>query len=203
MLGNDIVDLSKTRLESNWQRKGFLEKLFTSTEQSLIHDLASVQEKELAIWLMWSMKESAYKYFMRDEKRRFYAPRKFECQFGKSLDLLLLESSLVGTVTFFNKSCSTNSLINDQYIYTSTKSEIGDIMNYFHQGEKDSRIQKITSCLLLSKAISQYKDIAPSKVKVVKDQLGIPSIFINSKPTNIPCSISHHGRFIGVSFIKK
>ena len=29
MIGNDVIDLQQSRQESNWQRKGFLEKLFT------------------------------------------------------------------------------------------------------------------------------------------------------------------------------
>ena len=32
-IGNDIVDLSLAKIQSNWQRKGFLEKQFTQKEQ--------------------------------------------------------------------------------------------------------------------------------------------------------------------------
>ena len=32
MIGNDIVDLNLAKTESNWQRKGFLEKQFTDSE---------------------------------------------------------------------------------------------------------------------------------------------------------------------------
>ena len=36
MIGNDVIDLAQSRKESNWQRKGFIEKLFTADEQQLI-----------------------------------------------------------------------------------------------------------------------------------------------------------------------
>ena len=36
MIGNDIIDLSAAKLESNWQRRGFLEKQFTKNEQRQI-----------------------------------------------------------------------------------------------------------------------------------------------------------------------
>ena len=36
MIGNDIIDLSLAETESNWQRKGFLEKQFTAKEQAII-----------------------------------------------------------------------------------------------------------------------------------------------------------------------
>ena len=33
MIGNDIIDLALAKKENNWQRKGFLDKLFTPKEQ--------------------------------------------------------------------------------------------------------------------------------------------------------------------------
>ena len=33
MIGNDIVDLDLARKESNWKRKGFLDKIFSLQEQ--------------------------------------------------------------------------------------------------------------------------------------------------------------------------
>jgi hypothetical protein len=36
LIGNDVIDLSLAKKESNWQRKGFLKKLFSNDEQQLI-----------------------------------------------------------------------------------------------------------------------------------------------------------------------
>ncbi len=36
MIGNDIVDLVQARFQSNWKRKGFVQKIFTQKEQELI-----------------------------------------------------------------------------------------------------------------------------------------------------------------------
>ena len=36
MVGNDLVDLQIAKSQSNWRRKGFLEKQFTIKEQQLI-----------------------------------------------------------------------------------------------------------------------------------------------------------------------
>ena len=33
MIGNDIIDLDVAKTESNWKRKGFLDKIFTANEQ--------------------------------------------------------------------------------------------------------------------------------------------------------------------------
>lgn len=76
MIGNDIVDLMQSRRESNWQRKGFLEKVFTADEQLLI---ANDPEHETMVWLLWSMKEAAYKIYNRQTKIREYIPKKLTC----------------------------------------------------------------------------------------------------------------------------
>lgn len=76
MIGNDIIDLAQSRIESNWQRKGFIEKLFTADEQLLIKNYA---EPEIMVWLLWSMKEAAYKIYNRHTKIREFSPKKLSC----------------------------------------------------------------------------------------------------------------------------
>lgn len=76
MIGNDIIDLAQSRLESNWRRKGFMEKLFTINEQQLIENY---NEPEIMVWLLWSMKEAAYKIYNRQTKIREYSPKKLIC----------------------------------------------------------------------------------------------------------------------------
>lgn len=81
MIGNDVVDLLQSRQESNWQRKGFVEKLFTTEEQLLIKEDSN---PEVIIWLLWSMKEAAYKIYNRQTKRREYIPKKLICKIVSS-----------------------------------------------------------------------------------------------------------------------
>ena len=76
MIGNDIIDLAQSRAESNWRRKGFIVKLFTAKEQLLIKNYA---KPETMVWLLWSMKEAAYKIYNRQTKIREFSPRKLSC----------------------------------------------------------------------------------------------------------------------------
>lgn len=76
MIGNDVIDILQSRHESNWQRKGFIQKLFTADEQYII---ALDTEPEIMVWLLWSMKEAAYKIYNRQTKIREYVPKKFVC----------------------------------------------------------------------------------------------------------------------------
>ena len=84
MIGNDIIDLSAAKLESNWQRRGFLEKQFTKNEQ---RQILSAQNSFVCVWRIWSMKEAAYKIYTQQNELRFFAPKK-----------LILSPSLITTL---------------------------------------------------------------------------------------------------------
>jgi phosphopantetheinyl transferase (holo-ACP synthase) len=76
VIGNDVVDLVLAKKESNWQRKGFLDKIFTKNEQELIHKAI---EPETMVWNLWSRKEAAYKIYNRETGIRGYFPLQLEC----------------------------------------------------------------------------------------------------------------------------
>ena len=76
MIGNDVIDIIQSRYESNWQRKGFLQKIFTTDEQLLINKALNT---EIIVWVLWSMKEAAYKIYNRQTKTRAYIPQKLVC----------------------------------------------------------------------------------------------------------------------------
>jgi len=76
MIGNDVIDLAQSRKDSNWRRRGFIPKLFGANEQLLI---ASSPDPETTLWLLWSMKEAAYKIWNRETKIRKYMPKKLIC----------------------------------------------------------------------------------------------------------------------------
>ncbi len=76
MLGNDIVDLDLAKIQSNWRRKNYLNKIFTTDEQLLI---SSAKNPDEMVWLLWSMKESAYKIHNRTTGIRNFAPKSLKC----------------------------------------------------------------------------------------------------------------------------
>ncbi|WP_339838256.1 4'-phosphopantetheinyl transferase superfamily protein [uncultured Flavobacterium sp.] len=75
MIGNDVVDLVLARKESNWKRKGFLNKLFTPFEQELIQKALNQEEM---VWMLWSIKESVYKAYQRIKYNEGFYPVKIE-----------------------------------------------------------------------------------------------------------------------------
>jgi len=76
MIGNDVVDIAASRIESNWKRKGFLEKIFTSEEQEFIK---LSPDPETYLWILWSMKEAAYKVYNRETGIRAFMPHELAC----------------------------------------------------------------------------------------------------------------------------
>ena len=106
MIGNDIVDLALARKESNWKRKGYLDKIFTSQEQFLI---INSDNPEIMVWNLWSRKEAAYKIFNRQTGIRAFNPIQFEN--------FEIEKN-IGSVHAFNVVYFTKTEITTEYIHS-------------------------------------------------------------------------------------
>ena len=193
MTGNDIVDIQVAATESNWRRKGFLEKIFTQQEQEYIFHAAL---PDSMVWRLWTMKESAYKIFTRQYGGRFFAPNKFNCT-------LLCDTT--GLVRFNNISYQTITITAKDHIYTiATAGETKSsefINSCFCLPETDPKKQQQ---YVYKKIIECYKSLTvePKKnIAVNKDKNGIP--FLNcSNNLQIPVSITHHGRFAAFTILK-
>ncbi|MFV5696444.1 4'-phosphopantetheinyl transferase superfamily protein [Flavobacterium sp. LB3P122] len=106
MIGNDIVDLALAKKESNWKRKGFLDKIFTPQEQLLIYNAIN---PEVMVWNLWSRKEAAYKIYNRETQIRAFIPLKLICYF---------ENETLGTVICNEILYYTQTKISEQYIHS-------------------------------------------------------------------------------------
>ncbi len=110
MIGNDIVDMEQAEQDSNWKRPGYLDKLFTSEEQFLI---SSAIQPDIMVWLLWTMKESAYKIESKTNKLQEFAPVKLICN-----NLIIHENTATGNVTYGNQVYFTKSTLLAEYIHT-------------------------------------------------------------------------------------
>lgn len=126
MIGNDIVDLSLAQIQSNWKRRGFLDKIFTPREKSLILQAA---DPELMVWDLWSRKEAAYKIYNRQTRIRAYIPLELEC-FDTDCE--------IGRVIFGKRTYFTKTEITENYIHTIAVTEKSDFGNI---AELDNAIQ--------------------------------------------------------------
>jgi phosphopantetheinyl transferase (holo-ACP synthase) len=110
MIGNDIVDLALAQKESNWKRKGFLDKIFTPNEQLLI---LNAKKPAIMVWNLWSRKEAAYKIYNRQTQIRGYFPLQLEC-----FDLEITDEIILGKVEIKNLVYFTKTVISSQFINT-------------------------------------------------------------------------------------
>jgi phosphopantetheinyl transferase (holo-ACP synthase) len=110
MIGNDLVDLQEAAALSNWRRKGYLQKLFTEAERDLI---GSSREPDQVIWLLWSMKEAAYKIDSRLTGIRRFAPAALACT-----EVCIGVFHATGKVMVDQKTYFTESDVNEAYIHS-------------------------------------------------------------------------------------
>ncbi|MFI5452006.1 4'-phosphopantetheinyl transferase superfamily protein [Pedobacter sp. UC225_61] len=173
MLGNDIVDLQKAGSESNWRRKGYLNKVFTTQEQQQI--LAS-NHPETTLWLLWSMKEAAYKIINRESSERFYSPKEFICTLSKYNNF----------VDFEGKIMNTKSVINQNFIHTIASSTSENLNNI-----------QTTYLKNMSNYLSDF-NAKSADYFLEKDKNGIPNLIDKNNGESHLASISHHGEYLAV-----
>ncbi len=192
MIGNDIVDLKKAAKDSNWQRRGFLDKTFTTEEQGLIF---SAKNKDQMVWLLWSIKEAAYKVYVQETETPFFNPKQLKS---------CLVSETEGLVSVFGFDYTTTSEITDDWIHSYTISQAKShpdeekktgFSKSFSIDETSFISQSTAVRRKLIDHVSKANKIPKSHLKVAKDSCGIPFLKIADDPLKKRFSLSHHGRF--------
>ena len=183
MIGNDIIDLSLAKTQSNFQRKGFLEKLFSANEQQLILNAPNSFEM---VWRLWSMKEAAYKIYTQQHSIRFFAPKKFECK---------LTQEFHGKICFKEQNFYSSSIINKDYIFT-----IANLKN-----EERSYSEIMSPDQINRKIKNKLNDLTGLNISAIEQKKsinGAPSYHYKKNLLTSSCSISHHGKYGAYSFVK-
>jgi phosphopantetheinyl transferase (holo-ACP synthase) len=121
MIGNDVVDLLQSRKDSNWKRKGYIEKIFNPEEQLYI---SNASDPEIMVWALWSMKEAAYKIYNRKTKVREYIPKKLNC-FIESQNEILITGKVICSENTFH----TRTILSKDFIHTIAVSFFDDLNN--------------------------------------------------------------------------
>lgn len=184
MIGNDIVDLELAATDSNWLRKGFLDKIFSDSEQAYI--LNSTEPFQM-VWLLWSMKESAYKSYLQKNPKRFFNPKKLVCS---------LLSDDKGIVYINDQKFSTKSQVTKSYVHTVSYSSKDDFFkaNIFAIDTNYLMQHKETNDKLIDK-ISKNNKIPRNILEIKKDRTGIPRVYKKNVDLGLSISLSHHGRY--------
>ena len=180
MIGNDLVDLRQAASDSNWQRKGYLSKICTPAEQQLIF---SAVEPAVMVWLIWTMKESAYKIISRKTGLRRYDPLSLACR-----DLITDQLQASGQVKYGDVVLEVKSKISNELIHSTAVSKQEDF-NGLHLH-------------FLSYTKTYLEDFNRSSVvyRLVKNPSGFPEMIHKTTGNRHAASVSHHGRFLAVTY---
>jgi phosphopantetheinyl transferase (holo-ACP synthase) len=190
VIGNDIVDLKYT--SSSWSRPRFLDKVFTLKEQALI---LSSERQHQTLWLLWSMKEAAYKIHVQQFGERFFNPRRLVCDFT-------FEDK--GLVRIDDNCYFTESTVTEDYVYSvAQRGHNQEVCTSVFKTKKEGyRIQSSALKQQLLKSISQIEKIDRDVLSIKKTDLGIPEVFVNSVKSPKRISLTHCGRFSGFVYTR-
>ncbi|MGN6394513.1 MAG: 4'-phosphopantetheinyl transferase family protein [Mucilaginibacter sp.] len=215
--GNDVVSLAAIDITRTNQYK-FYSKILSEAEIPLYNEFSLARIPfEIFVWLLWSVKESAYKFLQRSEPRLLFTPVKFEvvnlrlphnCSLspfnypiheGKGFKEI---SHIQSTIKFAENTLHACSVLYNELIHTVANS--GDDFNNLLWGVKkigsdDSEAQ---SAEVRSFLLERIKQEYGNNFRVEKNNNGCPVLLSDAADFPIPVSLSHHGCFVGYSFMK-
>ena len=184
MIGNDVVDLRLARVQSDWRRKGFLDKVFQDDEQD---DILSTNNSDQMVWLLWSMKEAAYKAHQRIHD----LPRRLNWQQQKTFLSSCSPEKAIGIVEIGKSVYQTSSEITKDSIHTSAISDIK-----FRYCSKVLKASSAAMKEVLLKAVSgMTSEAEKQRLLLKKDMHGMPFISCGNSVISKSFSLSSHGRF--------
>lgn len=210
--GNDIVSLNAINV-TRTKQPNFYSKILTPTETALHQEprFANIPF-EIFVWLLWSIKESAFKFLQRVDADILFTPVKFEVdevQIPSEFDLVNFDRAELIAVGFdgFNAIRSTikfgeHILYSNSLIYQEFVSSVVNDTEDFGQthwgikriGNKETNFQSAGVRAFLIDNLP-YKNIIISK-----NPHGIPILLKDSIELPIPISLSHHEYYIAYSF---
>jgi phosphopantetheinyl transferase (holo-ACP synthase) len=210
--GNDIVSLNAINV-TRTKQPNFYSKILTPTENALHKQpcFANIPF-EIFVWLLWSIKESGFKYLQRIDADILFTPVKFEVngiQIPPGFNLLNFDAieltgtgfngvnAIKSTVKFGDYILYSNSLIYQEFVAT-TVNETEDFSRT-HWGIKriDSEETDIQSAEVRAFLSNNLTD---KNVIIGKTPLGIPVLMKDNLELPIPISLSHHEYYIAYSF---
>jgi len=189
-LGNDIVDLSfiSEKFKENKQRYHNFSLSFTEKER-----FGKLLENDSFFWLIWSMKESLYKSWVKAGYRKRFNPKQIE------LGNIVPETGV--TYLTRNTDFNNNIYVVNSYMDQNVIHSISRLKN--HNDRIKYGLKKITSTEYSEQTLEVRKllfELIPSEIsktaKVVKDRFYIPTLLPNNGPIRYDISLSHEGNYV-------
>lgn len=195
--GNDIVALTAVDIQRTIS-PNFYSKFIIPQERDLYEQSSALKTVPFYgfVWLLWSIKESAYKYVKRLQPELIFSPSKFVVESIEEAG-----DFLVGTVLFQDIKLYYSSLLTEEYIETVVDAQkaFDDVYHEvikIDQSDSESQSAAVRTLVLQKlKSVLRRDDLTISKADA-----GYPVIWLAGKPLDIPLSFAHHDCFVGYAF---
>jgi phosphopantetheinyl transferase (holo-ACP synthase) len=201
--GNDIVAL-KAVDQQRTLLPAFYSKFITTAELTL-HERSALPFSTF-VWLVWSVKESVYKYLKRGDEGLVFSPSQIiveqltaseQMRDDKLRCDLAVDASYVGVAVSGESTLYFKTIINEDFVATTITS---GAVYWGIQQINDTDYQNQSKAVRMF-ALDTLRDIFPSdQLSIKKHEAGYPVIFNGSQPLEIPLSFSHHDRYVSYSF---
>jgi phosphopantetheinyl transferase (holo-ACP synthase) len=209
-IGNDIVALNAIDIQRS-SNPVFYSKFVTGAELPL-YSQKSISKLPFAhfIWLLWSVKESAYKCLKRTDEELIFAPVKIivhslvspqKPTTSLTSDWENDDDFYSGEVIYGIDQLFFRTTITGQYIATVACDE--PLFNHIHWDSNTIDATSITnqSAAVREFALKKIRAITKHKhPQIVKTAAGVPVIFNSDSQSDIPISLAHHGNFVNYAF---
>jgi phosphopantetheinyl transferase (holo-ACP synthase) len=212
--GNDIVALSAIDIRRTITPAFYL-KIISVSEQELYNNLEALSFQNF-IWLLWSVKESVYKYLQRINPGLIFSPTKIIVQNmavppNSSLQALTNnvwesdntdEGFYAGEVFYGGERLYFRSKINTEMIATAVNHTAGFENVYWGiksigAADRDRQSKQVREFVL--KKLMPV--LAIEDLRIEKTPAGCPVLMKDRQQLTIPVSLAHHGYFIAYSFL--
>jgi phosphopantetheinyl transferase (holo-ACP synthase) len=213
--GNDIISLAEIDVHRT-RTKQFYSKILSVAEiENYYKSFSLIVAFEHYVWLLWAMKEAAYKFLKRINTDLIFTPVKFQIKelnvskkhANQRFDKTQINNDLAGNVLFKavveneDEKIYAEAEIFDELIF-SVVSEDQDFCNIYcglcKISDSSHNYQSLAVRNLLVSAVIEELGYGP--LNITNDIYGIPFLFYEGKQLSIPISISHHGLYVSYSF---
>lgn len=213
--GNDIVALELIDKERS-ERPAFYSKILSTDEQALYKRKESGEMPfEIYLWLLWSIKESVYKYKKRSSPGLSFCPAKIIVQHidppsGPSpaispgpwdIDSYEGDELYEGRILFGSEVFYSRSMIHKEWIATVAGDDnrfegISWGVKMIGRAEYEHQSASVREFVL-----AKLELLSPGHDwQITKNQVGCPILVKSGAPLNIPLSLAHHDRYVAYSF---
>jgi phosphopantetheinyl transferase (holo-ACP synthase) len=191
--GNDIVALAATDPERT-SRYRFYSRVLTHTELDLVP--RTTLPFSTFVWLLWSIKESVYKYVSRANPRLSFAPLKIPVGQLRSRD-----DFFEGLIRYEGVMLYSRSFIQDNTILSVVSGEKDFAFTRWRLhaiGDSDYASQ---SAFVRKFVVESLSTVVPAAgLRIIRTLDGPPEVWDRERVLDIPVSLAHHDRYVAWSY---